>query len=74
MNPKYSAPFWQIATVEQEVAKRKSWIYREVSAGRFPPPLKLGKSSVWDSAEVEDWKASVRAGVPWRSAKPAAAA
>jgi predicted DNA-binding transcriptional regulator AlpA len=73
MNPTFS-PFWQIATVEEQISKRKSWIYREISAGRFPAPLKIGKSSVWDSADIENWKAAIRANRPWRPTNTSAAA
>lgn len=27
-----------LAEVEQRVGRKKSWIYAEVKAGRFPPP------------------------------------
>jgi prophage regulatory protein len=33
----------------------KSWIYREIAAGRFPPPVKIGRSSGWDTSAVDAW-------------------
>lgn len=31
------------------------WIYRLISEGRFPVPIKLGRSSRWLKSEVENW-------------------
>lgn len=69
MNPSasshLSAPFLRLPQVISEIGQRKTFIYTECKAGRFPSPIKIGRSSVWDAAEVERWKACVRAGKPW---------
>jgi prophage regulatory protein len=33
----------------------RSWTYREIQAGRFPAPFKLGAASCWDSRAVDRW-------------------
>jgi prophage regulatory protein len=33
----------------------RSWIYREMAAGRFVPCVKIGRASGWDSAAVDAW-------------------
>jgi prophage regulatory protein len=35
------------------VGMGRSWVYREVSANRFPRPIKLGGASRWDAAAVD---------------------
>ena len=42
--------------VEQRIDKRKSWIYREIAAGNFPAPVKIGPRSVaWVESEIDAW-------------------
>lgn len=37
----------------------RSTLYRQVAAGKFPPPAKLGLLAVgWSSAEVQNWMAA----------------
>ncbi|CAI1212991.1 Predicted transcriptional regulator [Serratia quinivorans] len=31
------------------------WFYKLISEGRFPKPIKLGRSSRWLKSEVEAW-------------------
>jgi predicted DNA-binding transcriptional regulator AlpA len=33
------------------------WFYRLISEGKFPKPVKLGRSSRWLKSEVEAWLA-----------------
>ena len=33
------------------------WFYRLISEGKFPKPIKLGRSSRWLKSEVEAWLA-----------------
>ena len=45
--------------VENRVGLKRSSIYREMRAGRFPLPLKIGPRAVrWPSSEIEAWLAS----------------
>lgn len=45
----------RLPSVLSRTAMGKSWIYREIAAGRFPPPVKIGRSSGWDSSAVDAW-------------------
>ncbi|MFA5680538.1 MAG: AlpA family phage regulatory protein [Hydrogenophaga sp.] len=52
-----------------EVMKRVSyshdWIYRQIALGRFPRPVKLGRSSRWRLSDVNAWVAGTwKAGTP----------
>lgn len=33
----------------------RSWIYKEMAAGRFPTPAKIGGASAWRSADIDCW-------------------
>jgi predicted DNA-binding transcriptional regulator AlpA len=46
-------------TINAEKIKRgRSWIFAEMSAGRFPPPVVRGRgSNLWDEADVDRWLA-----------------
>jgi predicted DNA-binding transcriptional regulator AlpA len=37
------------------VSMRRTWIYDEIRAGRFPAPVKLGTASRWRLGEVRRW-------------------
>ena len=39
----------------QVTGASRSFIYQEVAAGRFPKPVKLGRSTRWISAEIHAW-------------------
>ena len=42
-----------------ETGKSRVQLWRDVRAGRFPPPIELGPNSIaWYRAEIEAWKAS----------------
>ena len=42
--------------VESRVGLKRSSIYREMRAGRFPIPLKVGPRAVrWPAREIECW-------------------
>ena len=46
------------AEVESRVGLKRSSIYREMRAGRFPLPLKIGARAVrWSEREIEAWLA-----------------
>ncbi|MBI3918167.1 MAG: AlpA family phage regulatory protein [Betaproteobacteria bacterium] len=44
-----------IAQVCLRVGHKKSWVWQEVRAGRFPPPIHCGKSARWVSSEIDAW-------------------
>ncbi|EOF7282385.1 helix-turn-helix transcriptional regulator [Enterobacter hormaechei] len=31
------------------------WFYKLISEGRFPKPIKLGRSSRWKESELKEW-------------------
>lgn len=33
----------------------RSWIYKQVAAGRFPRPVKIGSASGWQADEIDRW-------------------
>jgi prophage regulatory protein len=56
--------FLRLKDVMAQVGLRVSSIYRYVALGAFPKPRKFGRSSLWVTAEVNDWIAKRTAGVP----------
>ena len=56
--------FLRLREVMARVGLRVSTIYRYVALGGFPKPRKFGRSSLWVTAEVNDWIAERTAGVP----------
>lgn len=45
----------RLPSVLSRTGMGKSWIYREIAVGRFPPPVKIGRSSGWDTSAVDAW-------------------
>jgi len=46
----------RLPQVEEMTGRKRSAIYREISEGRFPKPIKLGPRAVgWLSDEVQSW-------------------
>lgn len=39
----------------------KSQIYNLIREGKFPKPLKLGKSSIWREQDIENWQKEIAA-------------
>jgi predicted DNA-binding transcriptional regulator AlpA/DNA-binding transcriptional MerR regulator len=56
--------FLRLKEVMARVGLRVTTIYRYVARGAFPRPRKFGRSSLWVTAEVNDWIAKRTAGVP----------
>jgi prophage regulatory protein len=49
--------FLRIKQVQEQTALARSTIYKLVSEGDFPQPVKITpKSSAWVSSEVGDWQ------------------
>ncbi len=45
-----------IRKVADRISFSKSWIYAEMKAGRFPPPLDLGfGKNLWSSEAIDAW-------------------
>jgi prophage regulatory protein len=45
----------RLQTVMERTGMGRSWIYREIAAGRFPAPLKFSRAAGWDSLAVGAW-------------------
>jgi len=45
--------YLRIAQFSAKTGLAKSTIYLKISQGQLPPPLKLGKCSLWDESAVE---------------------
>lgn len=56
----------RLPSVMARIGMGRSWIYREVAAGRFPQPIKIGRSTVWDSAEIDRWLEALIESAPQR--------
>jgi predicted DNA-binding transcriptional regulator AlpA len=37
----------------------RRWLYRAVSAGEFPKPVKIGKATRWRRADLDAWIAEL---------------
>ena len=44
---------------QRNIPVSKATLYRMINSGRFPAPAKLGRISVWQEAEILDWKRSL---------------
>ena len=44
---------------------RKSYIYGKEKIGQFPRRIKIGRSSVWSSVQIEEWKRAQIEGRAW---------
>jgi prophage regulatory protein len=45
----------RIHEVEAAIKLSRAMIYRQISAGCFPAPIKIGRSSRWRSDDVDAW-------------------
>lgn len=60
----------RLPSVKKRTGKSRTTIYRDIAAGTFPRPLKIGeRASAWDSREVDAW---IAARIAERDAKAAA--
>ncbi|MBX9803965.1 MAG: AlpA family phage regulatory protein [Caulobacteraceae bacterium] len=53
--PSDSPRLERLTTVVARTGMSRSWLYKEVAAGSFPPPCKVGGASRWDTAAVDAW-------------------
>jgi prophage regulatory protein len=49
--------FLKLSDVERSVGLGRSWIYRQISLGEFPPPIRLGGASRWSREALDSWMA-----------------
>lgn len=45
----------ELDEVMSQAGMRKTKLYAEIKAGRFPAPVKLGASSRWSERKVQAW-------------------
>ena len=56
--PDKNAKIWRLPAVAACVARSRSSVLRDVAAGHFPRPIRLGEHSVgWLVADIELWLA-----------------
>lgn len=41
------------------VSMSRRWLYRALSAGEFPKPVKIGKATRWRRADLDAWIAEL---------------
>ncbi len=50
----------KVAEVSKESGLSRNELYRRVSAGTFPTPIKLGpKTNAWLESEINAWKQAI---------------
>ena len=47
--------FERLPAVMARTGMSRSWLYKEMAAGRFPKALKIGSASGWKAADVDAW-------------------
>lgn len=50
-----SDKFVDMAFITQLTGLSDKWFYQLISEGKFPKPIKFGRSSRWLDSEVEAW-------------------
>lgn len=46
----------RLPEVESVCGRKRSSIYKDIQAGKFPAPIKIGARSVaWNSADIKKW-------------------
>jgi predicted DNA-binding transcriptional regulator AlpA len=49
------ALLWSLPTLCQRIGLCRSSIYQQIQAGKFPEPVKIGRSSRWLASEIHAW-------------------
>ena len=50
---------WRLPKVLATIGMKRSWLYSEVAATRFPAPVKIGQRAIgWKRSDVEAWMQS----------------
>jgi len=54
-----ATPILRMPAVQEVTGWTRTTVYKNVKAGRFPRPLKLGERSIgWLESEVDAWQAA----------------
>lgn len=48
-------PLIDMVFITEYTGMTDKWFYKLISEGKFPKPIKLGRSSRWKMSEVENW-------------------
>lgn len=56
--PPFAPALLAFASLEHYIGLGRSRIYPLIKAGKFPPPIKIGKSSRWLKTEIDAWIAA----------------
>ncbi len=57
----------KLEQVESQTGMKKSYIYREMEKGNFPPRYKIGGCTRWYQSDVQLWIANQRGLSKWQS-------
>ena len=52
----------RLPAVVARTGMSRSWIYKEIAAGRFPKPVKVGGASGWNAEAIDRWIESLTSG------------
>lgn len=55
MNAQKPTVLLRLSQVIERTGRKKTFIYAEIRAGRFPKPVKDGTVSLWVEAEIESY-------------------
>lgn len=45
----------RLPVVMARIGMSRAWIYKEMAAGRFPKPIKIGSCSGWYAGQIDAW-------------------
>jgi len=51
--------FERLPAVMARTGMSRSWLYKEMTAGRFPKPVKVGSASGWRASDIDAWMDSL---------------
>lgn len=47
--------FERLPAVIARIGMSRAWLYKEMAAGRFPKPIKIGSCSGWYAGQIDTW-------------------
>lgn len=45
----------RLPAVKARTGMSRSWLYKEMAAGRFPKAVKIGSASGWKASDIDAW-------------------
>ena len=52
----------RLPAVMARTGMSRSWVYKEMAAGRFPKAIKIGSASGWKASAIDQWIESLNNG------------